>query len=55
MGSPQQPTGEQITQLKQAAGLQPLASPEWVDVVNGSITIATSMPRESIALLKLTW
>jgi len=55
MGSPQRPTAEQIAQLKQAAGLQLLTSPQWVDVVNGSVTIATSMPCESISLLKLSW
>jgi xylan 1,4-beta-xylosidase len=55
MGSPQQPTAEQLTQLKQSAGLQLLNSPRWVEVVDGNITIKTVMPRESISLLKLNW
>ena len=55
MGSPQQPSDEQIVQLKQSAGLQLLASPAWVDVEGGSLTIKTETPRESISLLKLSW
>jgi xylan 1,4-beta-xylosidase len=55
MGSPQQPTDAQIAQLKQAAALQLLGSPEWLDVVGGSVMITTEMPRESVSLLKLSW
>ena len=55
MGSPQHPTDAQTAQLKQAAGLQLLMSPQWVDVNDGSVTLTTEMPRESISLLKLSW
>jgi len=55
MGSPQHPTDAQTAQLKQAAGLQLLASPQWVDVKDGSVTLTTGMPRESISLLRLSW
>jgi xylan 1,4-beta-xylosidase len=55
MGSPQQPTEAQIAQLEQAAGLQLVASPEWIDVNGGSVAIWTEMPRESVSLLSLSW
>jgi xylan 1,4-beta-xylosidase len=55
MASPQQPTTEQYQQLKTAAGLQLLGSPEWVDVHDGKIVINIEMPRQSISLLKLSW
>ena len=55
MGSPQQPTAEQYAQLQASAGLQLLSSPEWVDVKDGVIHLTTSMPRQSISLLKLSW
>jgi xylan 1,4-beta-xylosidase len=55
MGSPQHPTDEQIAQLKRAAGLQLLTPPQQVDVDHGTVTIATSMPLESISLIKLSW
>ena len=55
MGSPQQPTTEQYQQLKAAAGLQLLGSPVWSDVVNGRLELNSTMPRESISLVKLSW
>jgi len=55
MGSPQQPTSEQYAQLKASDGLQLLNAPVWADVVNGKVQLASSLPRESISLVKLTW
>ena len=55
MGSPQQPTSEQYAELKGRDGLQLLASPEWMDVVKGAVTISTSMPRQSVSLLTVKW
>ena len=37
MGSPQQPTPEQLQKLKAAGQLQTLTSPEWLDVRDGKI------------------
>ncbi len=55
MGSPQQPTTEQYKQLKASDGLQLLTSPQWVDVIGGSVKVSTEMPRQSISLLSLKW
>jgi len=61
MGSPQSPTPEQYAQLRAAGQLQTLTSPEWLDVKqwvdtgNGSVTIPTSLPRNSTSLLHLKW
>jgi xylan 1,4-beta-xylosidase len=55
MGSPQTPTPEQYAQLKAAGQLELLTSPEWVDVNNGKVTIATSLPRQATSLMHLKW
>jgi xylan 1,4-beta-xylosidase len=55
MGSPQQPTTEQYAELKAKEGLQLLGSPQWLDVSGGSVRIATTMPRQSVSLLALSW
>ncbi len=55
MGSPQSPTPEQYAQLKAAGQLQLLTSPEWLDADKGKVTIATSLPRQSVSLLHLSW
>jgi xylan 1,4-beta-xylosidase len=55
MGSPQQPTTEQYSQLQAAAGLQLFTSSRWMDVVDGKISLSTELPRQSISLLKLSW
>lgn len=55
MGSPQQPTTEQYAQLQASAGLQLLDAPVWADVSNGKLQVNSSMPRQSISLVKLAW
>jgi xylan 1,4-beta-xylosidase len=55
MGSPQHPTTEQYVKLQAEDGLQTLNSPEWVDASNGSISLKTEMPRQSISLVTLKW
>jgi xylan 1,4-beta-xylosidase len=55
MGSPQSPTPEQYAQLKEAGQLQLLASPEWLDVIDGKVTIATPLPRQATSLMHLKW
>ena len=55
MGSPQHPTTEQYMTLKAAGQLQLLSSPEWVDVHDGHMMIATDMPRQGTSLLHLKW
>ncbi len=55
MGSPQHPTPTQIQLLKNAAKLQTLDSPQQMTIAHGTATVTTTMPRQSISLLQLTW
>jgi xylan 1,4-beta-xylosidase len=55
MGSPQSPTPDQYAQLKAAGQLQLLTSPTWLDVAEGKVTIAASLPRQAVSLLLLKW
>jgi xylan 1,4-beta-xylosidase len=54
-GSPQQPTAEQVEQLRAAGQLQALTSPTWIDVHNGRITLPVSLPSQATSLLRLNW
>ena len=55
MGSPQHPTASQYAALKEAGQLQLLTSPQWLDVTDGKVRVATEMPRQGISLLRLRW
>jgi xylan 1,4-beta-xylosidase len=55
LGSPQSPTAEQYAQLKEAGQLHLLSSPEWLDVSDGKVTVATSLPRQATSLMRLKW
>ena len=55
MGSPQHPTAQQYAELEAAGQLQLLASPEWLDVHHGEVTMTTELPRQAISLLHLKW
>jgi xylan 1,4-beta-xylosidase len=55
MGSPQSPTPDQYAQLKAAGQLQLLNSPAWLDVDEGKVTAAASLPRQAVSLLLLKW
>ncbi len=55
MGSPEQPTAQQYTQLEQAGQLQTLSTAERLVVVRGSIQVRFSLPRQAVSLLVLTW
>ena len=55
MGSPQTPSAEQYAKLKSAGGLQLLDAPHWMRVKAGRITLTTSLPRQAVSLLRLTW
>lgn len=55
MGSPQHPSAEQLATLQSAGQLQMLTSPQWLEVSNGKVTIATDMPRQGVSLLHLKW
>jgi xylan 1,4-beta-xylosidase len=55
MGSPKNPSGEQIAQLEKAGQLHLLGSPQWINTKNGEATITMSLPRQGVSLLKLDW
>jgi xylan 1,4-beta-xylosidase len=55
MGSPQTPTEAQYSQLKEAGQLELLTSPKWLNVVDGKVTIDTSLPRQATSLMHLKW
>ena len=55
MGSPQHPDEQQYAELKAAGQLQLLNSPVWLDVHKGMLEVKTQMPRQGIALFRLSW
>jgi len=55
MGSPQSPTPEQYAELKAAGQLELLTSPEWVAVAGGKATLAMTLPRQAVSLLRIEW
>ncbi|MGA8741773.1 MAG: beta-xylosidase [Terracidiphilus sp.] len=55
MGSTQHPDAEQYARLRTAGQLQPLTSPQWLDVHEGRVEITADLPHESISLLRLVW
>jgi xylan 1,4-beta-xylosidase len=55
MGSPQNPTKEQVAQLEKAGQLEMLAKPAKQVVKNGMLKIKISLPRQGVALLKADW
>ncbi len=54
MGSPQNPTQEEIAALEQASDLALAVSPEWIHVENGEATLHLILPRQSVFLLTFT-
>jgi xylan 1,4-beta-xylosidase len=55
MSSPQHPDTEQYARLQAAGQLQPLTSPQWLDVREGRVETSAALPRESVSLLRLDW
>jgi xylan 1,4-beta-xylosidase len=55
MGSPQNPTQEQIDHLEQAGQLQLYTSPEWKDIENNNLNMELNLPRQAISLVRLSW
>ena len=55
MGSPRQPTPQQVSELEKAGQLQPLSSPEWVHTEKGTAVIHMQLPRQGVSLLKFYW
>lgn len=55
MGSPQNPSAEQIATLEKAGQLQLLGSPQWVKAENGTATVQFNLPRQGVSFLKMEW
>jgi xylan 1,4-beta-xylosidase len=55
MGSPQNPTPDQVAELEKAGQLQLHTSPAWVKAKNGEAVISMQLPRQGVSLLKLSW
>lgn len=55
MGSPQQPTKEQIETLEKAGQLQMLTSPQWLKIKEGKTSVVMELPRQGVSLVKLIW
>jgi xylan 1,4-beta-xylosidase len=54
LGSPPQPTAEQLAQLRQAGQLQALDRPRSLAVRDGTATITLRLPRQGVSLLTLS-
>lgn len=55
MGSPQNPTPEQICELENAGQLQLYTSPTWIDVKDGKANVKMELPRQGVSFLKFSW
>lgn len=55
MGSPQNPTADQIKILEKAGQLTMLDTPKLIKVTNGTTVFSMSLPRQGVSLLQLTW
>ncbi len=55
MGSPQNPTAEQIATLEKAGQLETVGNPQKLDVKAGSLVVDIVLPRQAVSLLKLDW
>ena len=55
MGSPQDPTPEQIAKLEAAGQLQLYTSPYWVDVEEGNTFFQFELPRQGVSLIKIVY
>ncbi len=55
MGSPLQPTTEQLAQLEKAGQLAELQSPEDLRVTNGLTRLKLDLPRQSVSLVVVSW
>lgn len=55
MGSPQQPTREQISQLEKAGQLELMEPLKKWQIKKGVLTLAMSLPRQGVSLIRLDW
>jgi len=55
MGSPQNPTKEQIATLEQAGQLKTMGKPSKLKVTKGKALVTIQLPRQGVSLLKMDW
>lgn len=55
MGSPKQPTAEQIAILEDAGQLKTFGSPRWITVKDDQIELDFPLPRQAVSLFKMNW
>ena len=55
MGSPQNPSADQMRQLERAGQLELLDSPRWIDAPSGVTELNFDLPREALSLVELSW
>lgn len=55
MGSPQNPTQEQIKQLEKAGQLKLYTSPEWINTNTNQTLRRIELARQGVSLLKFSW
>jgi xylan 1,4-beta-xylosidase len=55
MGLPQHPDAEQYAKLQAAGQLQLKDSPTWATAEKGIVNVQIELPRESVALLRISW
>ena len=55
MGSPQNPTSDQITQLEKAGGLETLINSEEIKVTNKTVSIKIQLPLQAVSLILIKY
>ena len=55
MGRPEKPSAAQYAQLEAAGKLKMDGSPEWVELDKGKYELRLELPRQGLALVRLTW
>ena len=55
MGTPQNPTAEQYTELEKAGQLALFTSPKWISPSDGSVLLEFELPRQAVSLVTLRW
>ena len=53
MGSPQNPTSEQVKELEKSGQLEMLTKPEDIKIIGNQFTIEMQLPRQAVSLIKL--
>jgi xylan 1,4-beta-xylosidase len=55
MGSPQNPTADQIEKLEKAGGLETHSEPVEIKITNTIATIKMQLPRQAVYLVKISY